>query len=96
MSNMTPPPSPVTLRGEVLHAVRWSPYKKQVRADLAATRARGLSGPVEVVPVRTFLQRGYALIRDPARTPHDPVSVDLRPGRAATAPVCKFDRDGQI
>lgn len=104
MSNMTPPPSHVTLRGEVLRAVRWSPYKKQVRADLAAARTRGLSGPVEVVPVRTFLQLGYALMRD---RPADhtvvllgeddhPVSVDLRPGRAAPAPVREFDRDGQI
>lgn len=103
MSNMTPPPSPVVLRGEAVRAVCWSPYKKQVRADIASARARGLSGPVEVVPVRTFLQHGYALMRD---RPADhkvvllgegdhPASVDLRPGRGAPAPVREFDRDGQ-
>ena len=100
---MTPPPGQVALRGEALRTVLWSPYKKDVRAALAAARARGLSGPVQVVPVRTFLQRGYAVMRD---RPADhtvvllgeddrPVSVDLCPGRREPAPVREFDRDGR-
>jgi hypothetical protein len=103
VSNMTPPPTHVALCGEAIRTVRWSPYKKDVRADLSAARTRGLSGPVEVVPVRTFLQRGWALMRD---RPADhtvvllgederPVTVDLRPGRGAPAPVREFDRDGR-
>ena len=103
MTDMTRPPTPVALHGELLHTVAWSPYKKDVRAALAAARTRGLSGPVQVVPVRTFLQRGWALMRD---RPADHtvvllgqddrrVHADLRPARSAPAPVREFDRDGR-
>jgi hypothetical protein len=103
VSDLTRPPGPIVLRGDAPRAVGWTVFKKSLRVETADARARGLCGSVEVVPVRTFAQRGWALMLD---RPSDhqavlhgadgrSVTVDLRPGRHEPAPIREFDRDGQ-
>jgi hypothetical protein len=100
---MTPPPGPVVLRGDAARSVCWTVFKKGLRVEAESARVRGLLGRAEVVSVRTFLQRGWALMTDrPADhrvvllgTDGRPVTVDLRPDVREPAPVRLFDWDGR-
>lgn len=103
MSNMTSPPTPVDLHGDMARTVCWTLYKKDLRAEAVSARSRAGIGAAEVVPVRTFRQRGWALMID---RPDDHravllgvggrgIAVDLRPATREPAPVREYQRDGQ-